>query len=394
MAWPGRVADPGGRGLDRSLLFGFGKPSKQADASDVTKGAGTVAGAEKPGRAKADITVEYSDGTIFDAATLTDAIKLAAGKPAEVVLRNKEPMHLEIEKFQRISDGDLIIRAEKGTKPAIGVAFKKSATWLLASANANVKITGIKFEVARLDQGAGKPPTLIEAGGNIEFDHCAFKADSGSRVIRVLKAEGRHTKLTGCWFEGFDEPLEQSLSPGADVKISQCLFVRSPEGDSAAGWPLSVRAMGANRKGVAKVSLDHVTAWGAGFLRAEGFSPNLPLQVDVTQTVVSTHALLMWSGPFPDGLSWTGKNNIYEVSGAAWVVQPPNGFNAIENSPSNLESWTEGPIEEDDARVLDVRFADESPAENHKPGDFALMNVDEPRPGADPKQVGPEQKGE
>ena len=104
---------------------------------------------------------------------------------------------------------------------------------------------------------------------------------------------------------------------------------------------------------------------------------------------MSTHALLMWSGAFPDGLIWTGSNNIYEVSGAAWVVQPPNGFNAVEKSPSSLDSWTEGSIQEDDARVMDVRFVDEAPAAKHKPGDFALMNVDEPKPGANPGEVGP-----
>ncbi len=373
-----------------AYLFGFLKPPNSTDqGKGAPQGAAAIAGAENPEAPKADITVEYNDGTIINAATLSDAINLAAGKPAEVVLRNKETLHLEVDKPHRVSGGDLRIRAEKGTSPVIGVAFKKSATWLLASANTSIRFSGMTFELTRLDQGAGNPPTLIEAGGNVEFDHCAFDASSGSQIIRVLKAEGRHTKVAGCWFQGFDEPLAQSIFPGADVEISQSMFVRPPEGDNAAGWPLSVRSMGVNREGVPKVTFDHVTNWGAGLLRAEGFSPSLPLQVEVSQSVLSTHALLMWSGTFPEGLNWTGSNNIYEVSGAAWVVRPPDGFNAVENSPSSLDSWTEGSIQEEDARVMDVRFVDEAPAVKHRPGDFALMNVDEPKPGANPGEVGP-----
>ena len=83
-----------------------------------------------------------------------------------------------------------------------------------------------------------------------------LRGEPGRRIIRVLKAEGRHTRIRGCWFQGFDEPLAQSLFPGADVEVSQTMFVRPPEGDNAAGWPLSVKSLGVNRKGVPKVTFD------------------------------------------------------------------------------------------------------------------------------------------
>jgi hypothetical protein len=205
----------------------------------------------------------------------------------------------------------------------------------------------------------------------------------------VLDAQGQTTRMSGCWVEGFDEPVRLSLPNGGSAKFEQCLFVR-PGGDTR-GWPVAAYPMAGGAR-PREVRFDHCTAVGAGLLRAEGFDARTPLNVEVRSCVLSTHALLLWGGAFPGGLHYQGKDNLYEIGGAAWVLQTPDGLSGVPASPSDLQTWKAlaSTKEDETSRVLDLQFRREPALGTEAlPNDYTVLNVDPPKPGADPAQVGP-----
>jgi hypothetical protein len=345
------------------------------------------AGAAAP-RPESDVYVRYKDGAIYEAKDLREAVQLAAGKPAWVELQNAEPMTIEVDAPIRVPFGELRIRAREGTAPALAIEFRRPVSFLRLGPGASLRLEGLTVEVGAASVEPGRSPTLIESYGPVELSRLAVGASEGARAARVLDAQAKSTRMAGCWVEGFDEPVRLSLPEGSSARFEQCMFIR-PGGD-AGGWPVFARPYAGGGKG-RSLRFERCTAVGAGLLHAEGFDERTPIEVEVLSCVVSGRALLLWGGAFPGGLHYRGQANLYEVSGAAWVLATPDGLSGVPGGPADLQTWAaRAPTKDEDSRVLDVQFRREpSLGTEARPADFTLLNIDPPKPGADPSQVGP-----
>lgn len=352
--------------------------------------AGPAAPAKGPEPPPAPLRVVYKDGDTWTPPNLLDAIERAAGNDAEVILANAEPISIRVDRPIRLSDGRLTLRAADGTAPVVAVTFGAATTLFETLPRSQIRLVGLTLRVESAPAG-GAPATLLGSHGEVSLERCAIVAAPGGRAVRVLAAEGRRTRLAGCWIEGFDAPLYLRMLPGAEAELSQTMIVRTGEADPASGWAVTAVASPLPLVAPRRLVLDRCTVAGTGLIRAEGFGAGAPpLRVEVRDCAIRVRSLSMWAGPFPGGLDYQGRGNLYRVASPAWVVQAPGGVEPIPDGPANFEAWAAGPGREEGSRALDFRFRDDAPSDGHVPSDFALRDVDPPRPGADPARVGPE----
>ncbi len=155
--------------------------------------------------------------------------------------------------------------------------------------------------------------------------------------------------------------------------------------------------MGGGRKGSARrLILDHCTVAGAGLLQLSGFSPQLPLQVEVKGCAVQTQALVCWTPVTTDTplnhhtLQWRGEGNLLDVSGRSWIVQSDKSTTGPATGITNLDGWSQL-ARESEPVAGGAQFVSppETRLESLTPEDFALMPAAGRKVGADPNQVGP-----
>jgi serine/threonine protein kinase len=361
----------------------------------------------------AAIAVLWPDGSLQGMETgdpfqdLKEAISTASGKRgAEVVLQNTKPMVLNVTKALVVSGGgDLVVRSARNTGAALLVQMVgKDESFLRVTSDTALKLQDLTI-AAQYPEPKSYATPLIHTGGTLVLDHCAFSAPEPHAGTVVAFADGKMTKIDGCWFEGFDHPLQAGLAPGSKVDIHQCIFVCPVAQGWMSGWPLIARQRGAGPRVSAKaerqVSLRHCTALGRGLMVLRGFSTEAPVTVTVQDTVVRTEALLMWKSPEADyakALIWSASRNRYAISGAAWVIAEPKAqglADAMPNSPDDLESWIRVMPDDHDSEPKPVAFpADhKNPAEPRQPKDFAVSDKEGHLLGADPAQVGPRSPG-
>ena len=351
-----------------------------------------------PGDPPAEIAIRTADGTEIPQPTLRDAIARLTGRGGEIILRTRRPIRAgEIGKSLSLNSGHLVIRADAGVKPEILVELSGPAPWIVVSPQARLSLVGlsIRAETLLIPNAAPAPmapPALIAADGNVSFDRCAFSTTGRDRSIRVLDARGLETRLSGCLFDGFDQPVTLSAYPGSDTRLSHCVFVRDTTGPLA-GWPIAASHPPSSAKKPAKLALDRCTIIGAGLIAAEGFTPDFPLAVTVNDTAIQASSLMMTSitrQNLAKSVIWTGKGDVYAISGVVWVVVPPKGFDGMAGGPTDLTTWAElFPADtQNDSRP--IKFAGPSIGEGHLPEDVAVVaEAGKPPVGAEPAKVGP-----
>ncbi len=345
----------------------------------------------------ADVAIRYPDGTESAQTDLRGAIRHLSGGGGEIVLRGKTAIRAgEIGKALRLDGGHLRISAESA-KPELLVDLSARAAWIEVSPQAKLTLVGLSIR-AEAPPGDAKPgdasPTLIASGGGLVLDRCAFFTTGSDRSIRAVACDGGEFRASGCEFEGFDCPISLGMYPGTQARLSQCLFVRDVTTDPAAGWAIAATRKNALRStGPRKLSIDRCTNVGAGLIIAQGFTEDGPLFLDLTQTAVRGAALLMTNSTkesLSKSVIWAGKENDYALSGVAWVVSPPKGFDAMPGGPNDLKSWIDLVKNDPGSRDDPLKFSGSSTGEGRVPEDFALTSEsDKPPLGADPSKVGP-----
>ncbi|MDB5350927.1 MAG: serine/threonine protein kinase [Planctomycetota bacterium] len=344
-----------------------------------------------------EIAIRYPDNTEVAQPDLREAITRLGGSGGEIVLRTKKTLKVgDPKKSLRLSGGHLVIKAVDGARPELSVDLAGPMPWIEADPLARLTLIGLSIRAEIIvNEGArpgASPPTLIAANGGVALERCLFTTTGTERSIRAVAAEGLDTRVTGCMFEGFDRPISLAMYPGADAKFSHCIFVRDITTDPLAGWAVAAVRKNAPTNKPRRITIDRCTALGAGLLVAEGFTADGPLTVSVSQSATRTSALLMTPTPkdaLPKALVWTGKDNAYAITGVAWVVVPPRGFDGMKDGPSNLKTWAELMKADTGGRDEVIKFAGPSQGEGKVPEDFAVIVDGKTATGADPAKVGP-----
>jgi serine/threonine protein kinase len=371
--------------------------SSSQGAVDPRKKLGPIT-AQNAGAASAarpDIAVLWlDDGTETAEPTLLDAIRQAVGKRAEVILRNSKTLELKLERPLLISSGGVVIRAAEGAKPDLIVRLNPDTPMFRVSSDARLTLVGLRIQFGDSKGATKNAPLLIHCAGDLTLDRCAFSALEARREAQVAVAAGRSTSLSGCWFEGFDEPLSVQTFPNSRIRLRHCMFLGYKPGESPAGWAARVADVGLayrgsrNDAGERRLSAERCTVIGAGLFELQGYTDPVPLHATVTDTVVKSSSLLMWgnAGPFPKGLKWSGKDDRYELAGVNWVVVGPKGIDGVRNGPVDFESWAAAVGAESGTKAVPVKLTS---AAMDEPADLALVGEDAKTVGADPAFVGP-----
>jgi hypothetical protein len=340
----------------------------------------------------------FDDGSETPQPTLHDAIQQAVGKHAEVVLRNTKGLELKLDKPLIVSGGRVSIRAAEGVHPVIQVRLGSDAPFLKVYANSSLSLSGLTIDFGLADHQKKLLPVLVESAGSVALDRCSFSVLENRRDARVLVTSGSTLSVTGCAFDGFDEPIVVDAFARCEAKFQQSLFVGYKAGESRGGWAFRLNDRGrafsdkADALAARRVQVDHCTVVGAGLLAATGFAENSPIKVEVTGTVVKGVALVQWpkENPFPGALKWSGKNNRYDLLDTTWVVCDLQGISGIPKAPNDLESWWGVVGREADTTAVEVHFATSVPGSGiQSVKDFALTGDDSKTAGADPKFIGP-----
>ena len=400
-----------------------------------------------PQRAPAEelplIAVHFSDGQErrFDQGNidtaLRDALQLAGQRGGgEVILRDRKPLHLTVDPDRPlIGNGrQVIVRAARDAHPTLTIEMSGRGPFLKTSAGSALCLRELDIEVRYRGDPTEPPPTLIRIGDVAEIDRCTFRAAEGSAGVQVVSCEGRQTTLTGCYFEGFDQPVGVTVKAAREVRLEHCMFFGDAEADRGPSWVVSFRrplnrgqAAKAGKKAAAKkaaeggsptrpnqaevkavapdpaggpdrVEFDRCTIAGLGLIAAVGFTESAPLQVDVRETAVLAPALVCWksTAEFPKGLRWSGGGNRYEVTGDAWIVRtrPPTEeggppiVEGVVKAPTGLDSWRKALADEIGTEAGPIPFAaGPRPTGAPGPAGLAIDGLGGSPPGADPIRV-------
>jgi serine/threonine-protein kinase len=262
------------------------------------------------------------------------------------------------------------------------------------NSDARLSLAGLRIQFGDAKGVTRNAPLLIDCAGDLSVDRCAFSSIAGRREAQVAVAAGKKTSISGCWFEGFDQPLSLKTFPQSRIRLRHCMFLGYKPGESPGGWAARVADVGlaysASRNNASErsFSAERCTIIGAGLIELQGYTEAIPLHATVAGTVVKAASLLMWgnAGAFPKGLKWSGKDNRYELGGVNWVAEGPKGINGVRNGPLDLETWSAAVGTEPGTIADPVKLTS---ASLHDPADLALSGTDAKTVGADPAFVGP-----
>jgi eukaryotic-like serine/threonine-protein kinase len=357
-----------------------------------------------------EVRVVAADGSEVNEPNLSSAMHAAIGGRGHVLLLNKEPLNVSAAEAVTLSGGTLVIRAGEGVKPVLHVEVKAGTPFLSTRSSTPLKMEQVAIVVKYLDPGSDPAPVIL-AGGNVTLDRCDFRVEGQVPGARAVAVEGGTLSATGCWFENFDRALDIACFGGADSQLGQCMFVHSlPVGANtsasrSSGWAVRLRSMpGGFAKNSRRLVLDRCTAKGQGLLDLVGFSPEAPVIVDPTACAVQAETLLSWEPDAPpdkesdslnrQALSWSGKDNQYDILGKSWVVLgAKNGLPAtpMPGGPTDLDSWIRLLGNERDPIPPPIRFATDPAALPAHPesSDFVLTGQGSRSAGAEASRVGP-----
>ena len=182
------------------------------------------------------------------------------------------------------------------------------------------------------EKGGGELPALIQAGGDVTLERCAFMVAGEVKGTGAVSTEGGKLTATGCWFEGFDRAMDVAAYAGSEATIRQCMIVRTGPEAAPGGWAVRVRYAESTPKPIERqLRMDRCTVFGHGLMELVDFSAGSKYKVHITDTAVRANALLSWTPAPPDlplsreVLDWSGRGNQYDVRGTAWVVLAVGG---------------------------------------------------------------------
>ncbi len=309
--------------------------------------------------------------------------------------------------------GTLEIRAAPGTRPVLEVPMSPGKPFLTAGMGLTLLLSDLTIRVHYPATAAAPPvwPPVIHAfGRRVQIQRCAFEVigprpDGG----RALVAEGTSVTLNQCWFSGFDQAIQVKVYDSTVTAISQTMVVPGPGMHPAPtsppelrGWALGIeiaRAGGSPNPPKRRLTLDHCTIEGAGFLDITGDAGASPLPVDVTRCAVRAEALLAWQPHKPRDrldvdLQWKGLGNQFHILGGFWIVQSARTMTPASSlDVTDLPSWTRFVVHESEpnqTRILYTVDPHARPDPPH-PKDLAIETAEpyDVRAGADPDKVGP-----
>jgi hypothetical protein len=381
-----------------------------------TASKGGLIAPRKPEPRGKEVAVVAADGTRAIEPNLVSAMRAAIGGKGHVLLMNRTPYKVSAAEAISMSGGLLVIKADEGCQPVLHVEVKGRKPFLSTRGETTLRIEGVTIVATYLEPGL-EPAPVIEAGGNVELDRCAFKVEGPAAGTRALALDGGSLVADGCWFENFDWAIDASCYAGSSTTLRHCMLVRTQRDDASGasplGWAVRLRSMpGGTGQTGRRLRLDRCTVKGKGFLDLAGFSPHARASVNLTNCAVRTNALLAWEPDAPpsragkteptpatpavptrDALSWVGLNNQYDIRGEAWIVLIPRAGTEtpMPDGPAALDSWKKLLGNEGETVPPPIRFATE-PAdlpEHPQPRDFAIADQGLTPPGADPALVGP-----
>ncbi len=355
-----------------------------------------------------DIAVVARDGTMSIQPDLKNAIRAAIGSKGHVLLRNKSPLVFKAAESLRGAGGMLVIRAGAGVKPILKVEVKGGMPFLSTRTDAPLQLEGVTIEATYVEPG-NDPAPIIEAGGAVTLDRCAFRLSTPVAKSRALAVEGESLTAFGCWFENFDRAVDVACFGGSKASLRHCMIVKTSPDDKVPGTAaVRLRSMpGGFAKTGRRLTLERCTVLNGGFLDFAGFAPDAPITVEVTANAVAADFLLTWepgtisdpatkdAGAFnPAALKWTGRDNQYDIHSAeGWVrLIATRGAAAtpLPDGPKDLNAWSQR-LPETDAVPPPVKFATDpaSLSQSASPADFAIGDTGVRPRGADPTFVGP-----
>ena len=357
-----------------------------------------------------EVRVVAADGSEANEPDLSSALRAAIGGRGHVLLLNKEPLNVSAAEAVTLSGGTLVIRAGEGVKPVLHVEVKAGTPFLSTRSDTPLKMERVAIVVKYLDPGSDPAPVIM-AGGNATLDRCDFRVEGQVPGARAVAVEGGTLSATGCWFENFDRALDIACYEGAVSQLGQCMFVHTLPGGAntsdshSSGWAVRLRSMpGGFAKTGRRLVMDRCTAKGQGLLDLAGFSPHAPVIVDLTACAVQTETLVLCEPDAPpdkesdslnrQALSWSGKDNQYDILGKSWVILvTKKGLpeTPMPGGPTDLDSWVRLLGNERDPIPPPIRFATDPAAlpAHPEPSNFSLTGQGNRSAGAEASRVGP-----
>jgi serine/threonine protein kinase len=360
---------------------------------------------------------------------LREAMVDAARLKGEVVLREGKALEIQVGSDQTLAPaGPVTIRAEQGHRPVLILRIEGSAPFLRTRPETRLKLIGLTIQAVVAPHAA--PMALVYSQGDLEMERCTLVASRSPRGFAAVWAEGMTSRIVGCFFHGFDQPVRLTARPGSSTTLAKSILV-APESDrreasTGSGWAVRVvyeprgadpgtaprpasKAQGPTRG--ARLTLDHCTILGRGLLDLAQFGPDAPLSIEADGLAIQARALLTWRAPaagkgpaaakatpeFAPGLTWTGRGNAYGLpEGPPWVEHDPDDPRAA-HSPTALAAWSAGLAPGSDLtgrQLARLAFQDQGgPVDvaDVEPGHYALKpeSAGTPPAGANPADVGP-----
>jgi serine/threonine protein kinase len=383
------------------LLFAI---SQWNSRSHVTQGASPPSGDHAPAEpsqtSDPTFTVVYlTDRSERQEPSLSEAIRRAMGRQAEIQIRANGPVNLpKLAAAQRIT-GNLVIRGAPGYQPELVLTTDGKLPWLQLEARPRLTLRDLKIRLASPTAPATPIAALIDASGPVILDRCTFLSTSVSPVAHVLNASGHQAEVTGCVFRGFDRPLSFVAYPKSTRVIRQCLFIRDPLSTSEGRWAiwLSPRSTPNTANQARNLDVDRCTVVGMGLVAVDPVIREVPIACKITATAVRGPSLLGWAGAIADFATlcaWTGQNNVYELWGHTLVTQAKAGQPPIADAPVDLAAFVKAPLRvEAKSRAGPVTFVGRDLKEQSPISDFAIMQDPGSRVGVEPQSVGPAEAG-
>ena len=308
------------------------------------------------------IAVLTSDGQETPVQDFYQAMETAVGAQGSVVLRNQEPLRISTgdRAFSFLASGWLKITAGKGASPVLLVELKGQQPFLTTGSGMNLILDGLTIRVRYKDQapGAGSNPApIIQAAGPVQLKYCAFEVEHGAdqHGSRALVSDGGTLTVENCWFNGFETALDVHSIGDSTTTVRQTMLIAPrketagsspPAASEDTGWGLRMENLAGGRAGAPRrLTLDHCTVTGAGFLRLVGFSQGSPVQIKARNCAARIESLLAWEPAAPDqplnpqALRWSGDGNHLDVVGRSWIVIP---VQAASGTPPPSPIWRPG----------------------------------------------------
>jgi hypothetical protein len=276
--------------------------------------------------------VLHESGEQIEVPDLKAALQYAGPGNIDIVLHDRGPVRLEAAEALVVPAGVVTIRAAEQCRPELIVDLPGAQPFLRVKPRAVLKLVGLAIR-AEYPGHAAKPPPVIEASGSLELRRCSFQTTSSASATQAVSAEGLRLHVSECLFQGFEQCLNVGAFAGVEVVLENCMLIHNPRSSPLRGWAVRVRHEPSPATGdPRRLILRRCTVWDACLLRAEDFTPDLPLTVSIEQTAVRAVVLLGWKSDTELAerrLHWSGRNNLYDVGDAVWELRPGGNSAAL-----------------------------------------------------------------